>query len=215
MTRKTPTGKQLRAELRRARVIEGIAHGDTVAEIAQQQGVHPKTITRDKQALMTTLRHTNAENVEAYRQEQLDELSLWRDTLSSSKIKDDRKVELALAILDRQIKLLGTAAPSKSMSLNLHGALVAPEGTPVSQMTDEQLMYAAASAIYEGHTDEQIQQIKDFANSLPRQTREQEIECEMARGKALLDSILQPEPEPAQPVELILDPTVNEEEKIQ
>lgn len=56
-----------------------------------------------------------------HRDRQLTELLELKGALENSAIKADRRIELALSILDREMKLLGTAAPTKHINANFSG----------------------------------------------------------------------------------------------
>ena len=94
------------------RVARELSEGKGVAEAAETLGVHRNTVSYHKQRLGDIA----SEAVQEYRAAQLIELSELKAQLVSPAISAVKKVELALAIIDREIDLLGTKAPSKSIS---------------------------------------------------------------------------------------------------
>jgi hypothetical protein len=209
----TPTQKQLRAEKRRERVIQAIENGASVPAIAEVEGVHVKTIARDKKALMRTLQNDNAGEMKSYRDHQLTRIeSKWQE-IEADKTMDGAEKHLAWARwMKLEIGLRGTAAPSKSLHAHLH----ANYNIPVEQMSDDQLLVVIAREICGGLDDSQIDQVRAFAQSLPRvdETSDeyllQSVEESESRIRA---EHLRPEPESVGPVEIIIDPLVREDEK--
>jgi hypothetical protein len=94
------------------KVAQDLANGKTVGETAESLGVHRNTVSYHKQRLGDVA----SEAVQEYRAAQLIELSELKAQLVSPAITPAKKVELALAIIDREIDLLGTKAPTKSIS---------------------------------------------------------------------------------------------------
>lgn len=79
--------------------------------MAEEEGVHRNTIRNDMLALPA---------VDHVRREQLEYLSELKKRLADAAIKPDRRIELGLSILDRVIKLTGTAAPTRHENLNVN-----------------------------------------------------------------------------------------------
>jgi DNA-binding CsgD family transcriptional regulator len=87
----------------------------TNIELARALHVNRDTIAEDRKHLMSVVNGEAKTEMVLYREQQLAELVGLRDVLSDPKIKPDRKVELTLAIIDREMRLTGTAAPTKSV----------------------------------------------------------------------------------------------------
>ncbi len=94
------------------KVARELAEGKGVAEAAETLGVHRNTVSYHKQRIGEIV----SDGVQEYRAAQLIELSELKAQLVSPAISAVKKVELALAIIDREIDLLGTKAPTKSIS---------------------------------------------------------------------------------------------------
>ncbi len=97
------------------KVAEKLIEGKGVAEAAEELGVHRNTVSYHKQRIGGI----DSESVQEYRAAQLIELSELKSQLVSPSISAVKKVELALAIIDREIDLLGTKAPTKSISARI------------------------------------------------------------------------------------------------
>ena len=110
---------KLLAEQRRARVVKAIEAKKPVGEIAQELGVNRKTITRDKNKMMNQLQTENRTEFERQREEHIAELEQLRVLVEDQSIKPEKKVELLLGILDRDIRVKGTAAPTRSLSATI------------------------------------------------------------------------------------------------
>src|SRR5579872_3882199 len=82
-------------------------------ELSQKLGVSAATVKRDLACLYDALKERSGNAVDDYREQQLAELSLLKSTLTDQSIKADRKVELALSIIDREMRLMGTEAPKR------------------------------------------------------------------------------------------------------
>ncbi len=97
------------------RVAEKLVEGKGVAEAAEELGVHRNSVSYHKKALTSI----DSDSVQEYRASQLIELSELKAQLVSPNIPPVKKVELALAIIDREIDLLGTKAPTKSIQARI------------------------------------------------------------------------------------------------
>jgi hypothetical protein len=124
-------------EGRRHRFAELLAEGKTAAQageilIGEGFPASPPTVGRDLRALRPAWQAANAESVEVAWLTQKLWLEELRSDLSNVTIKPDRKIELALGILDRMMKLEGTAAPTsvQSTSVNLNLDAVDPATLP-------------------------------------------------------------------------------------
>jgi hypothetical protein len=93
----------------------------TNIELAKALRVSRNTIAEDRKHLMSIASEEAKTEMVLYREQQLAELIELRDVLSDPKIKPDRKVELTLAIIDREMRLTGTAAPTKSIVGHVNG----------------------------------------------------------------------------------------------
>jgi hypothetical protein len=105
--------RQLDREQCISAVARALAEGRPLSELAPELGRSYKQILRYKDLLMKQIQTGTRTTMEEYRAEQLAELAELKSKLEDPSIKPDRKVELALSIIDREIKLLGTAAPEK------------------------------------------------------------------------------------------------------
>jgi len=117
VTRCSPTKARQLIHRERALMVvaRAMAENRPLKELEPELGLSYKTILRYRDVLMNRMRESNETTIEEYRQEQLADLAELKEKLESPTIKDDRKVELALSIIDREIRLLGTAAPSKAI----------------------------------------------------------------------------------------------------
>ena len=97
------------------KVAEKLVAGKGVGQAAEELGVHRNSVSYHKRALTTDM----SDSVQEYRAAQLIELSELKAQLVSPNIPPVKKVELALAIIDREIDLLGTKAPSRSIQARI------------------------------------------------------------------------------------------------
>ena len=98
------------------KVAEKLVEGKGVAETAEELGVHRNAVSYHKKALTTDM----SDSVQEYRAARSAiELSELKAQLVSPAISAVKKVELALAIIDREIDLLGTKAPTKSIQARI------------------------------------------------------------------------------------------------
>lgn len=96
----------------RDKVAEKLVEGKSVGEAAEELGVHRNSVSYHKKALTSDM----SESVQEYRAQQIIELSELKAQLANDKIKPEKRIELALSIIDREIDLTGTKAPTKSIS---------------------------------------------------------------------------------------------------
>lgn len=141
---------------RRSRLVELMRAGVNkveASEVLKNEGypASPATLRRDVSKHLAP--KWDAMNNEAFREYQLNELWQLREQLSNPAIKPDRRIELALAILDRQIRLAGTEAASKSIVAH------------VRENTAVQYRFLEHS---HGLSAEQIEEVFSFMDSLPR-----------------------------------------------
>lgn len=101
---------------RRVDVAQDLANGFTVRESAESQGVSKDTIVKDRKAIAGRHLAEADETIQEYRAAQLIELTELKALLVSPGLSLAKKVELSLAIIDREIDLTGTKAPTKSIS---------------------------------------------------------------------------------------------------
>jgi hypothetical protein len=111
---------------RRVDVAQDLADGVNVTDSAKNIGVSRETIYKDRKAIVGRFQSQADETVQEYRAAQLIELSELKAQLVSPAISAVKKVELALAIIDREIDLLGTKAATKTITANIN-ADVDPE----------------------------------------------------------------------------------------
>jgi transposase-like protein len=135
-----------------AAVARALAEGRPLSELAPELGRSYKQILRYKDLLMSQIQTGTRITMEEYRADQLEELAELKSKLEDPAIKPDRKVELALSIIDREIKLLGTAAPEK---LQVSGPQLNP------------MYLAIAKAMADVAEDDQAK-VLEFAKSLVR-----------------------------------------------
>src|ERR1700692_2663156 len=93
-------------ESRRSRLLELLAEGKNqaqAAEVLQREGFPADRITiwRDVRSFDLANVNANSSEMDSYRSEQLIELSELKAQLVSPLIKPDRKIDLALSIIDR------------------------------------------------------------------------------------------------------------------
>ena len=116
---------------RQSRLVELLSEGKSqteAAEILRSEG-HPAsdpTVRRDVGRLGRQWTATIVQDFAASAEEEYRWLQELKMDLSDPKIKADRRIELALAILDREMKLLGTAAPTKSIQAHVSSAQLDP-----------------------------------------------------------------------------------------
>jgi hypothetical protein len=150
-------------ERRLVAVAGALGSAQPLTEVAKQLGVSYKTAKRDKAEIMRRLQDASGQAIEGFRAEQLIELSELKAQLLSPLIKADRKVELALAIIDREMKLLGTASPTTSIT-----AHVKTEFSPLVQRFKKSIL---------GLSDGQVEQVLEFAQGLTRERQLQTIDA--------------------------------------
>jgi hypothetical protein len=116
---------------RQSRLVELLAEGKSqteAAEILRSEG-HPAsdpTITRDVRELGPRWAAATIQDFAASASEQYIWLQGLKADLANPNIKADRRIELALSILDREMKLLGTAAPTKSIQAHVSSSESSP-----------------------------------------------------------------------------------------
>lgn len=148
---------------RRARLLELLAEGSTQAqavEVLRSEGFPADRITvwRDVKSFDLETINSESPDMEAYRGMQLAELSDLKEQLKSPLIRSDKKISLALDIIDREITLLGTEAPKKSFRVNANLD---------SESSSLLMRFKSACA---GLADVQMQEVFEFAQKLPRST---------------------------------------------
>jgi hypothetical protein len=136
------------------RVARELADGKGVAEAAETLGVHRNTVSYHKQRIGDIA----SEAVQEYRAAQLIELSELKAQLVSPNIPPVKKVELALAIIDREIDLMGTKAPSRSIQARIEAEV------------DPDQLVGYRRFVYETRGLDQgvIERVYEFARSLVR-----------------------------------------------
>lgn len=164
-------------EARRTRLIELLSEGFSevqAADILRQEGYPGSdvTIRRDVRTLAPVWGAANAEAFDHYRHKQLAELESLRAELKNEKIKPDRRIDLALSILDREIRLLGTEAPSKAIVGHVR------ENTTIQNRFLEHA---------HGLSAEQIEEAFRFMDGLPRK-RVSIADCFPGQQPKLLDA---------------------------
>jgi len=155
---RTPKSDAATIEARRIRLIELLNEGKSeveAAEMLRDEGYpgSPDTIRRDVRALAPAWRAANEQAFDEFRQKQLALLSELSEQAKNPNIKPDRRIELLLSILDREIRLTGTEAPSKSIIGHVSGN------------TTVQYRFLEHS---HGLNEQQIEEVFAFMDSLPR-----------------------------------------------
>jgi hypothetical protein len=165
--KKMPGTKSDRAtiEARRNRLIELLSEGKTASQAAvilRGEGFpasHDR-VEADIDALLPALQKQNADDMSVYASNQYIELQALKLACHQGSIKPDRAIELLLAIMDREMRLLGTAAPTKSESKSLN---VTVDGTG----RFHRFIQAAA-----GLSDSQLEEVLRFASAMEREPLE-------------------------------------------
>jgi hypothetical protein len=93
----------------------------TNIELAKALNVDRHTITTDRLAIMSQVSESARTETQLLRDEQLAHLADLRDDLRNESIRPAERIALALGIVDRVIKLTGTAAPSRSIVGHVSG----------------------------------------------------------------------------------------------
>ena len=93
----------------------------TPAQIADETKIPLSTVYRRLAKLREQLREANEHDSLEWRKVQLEELQSLREVLSDSKLSAGRRIELTLSILDREVKLVGSAAQSKAVVAHFSG----------------------------------------------------------------------------------------------
>jgi len=91
----------------------------TDLELAKVFEVNRDTIHRDRKYLMQQANQNAASQFEIWRDEHIAELNKLRESLEDFLIPPERRIELALAIIREDVKVKGTAAPTRSENLNV------------------------------------------------------------------------------------------------
>lgn len=158
-----PKSDQAIIASRRHRLLELLSEGKTksqCAEILQSEGypASPNTLWLDFKGLRSQWEDANMDSIGEYRAAQLIELSELKAQLVSPNIPPVKKVELALAIIDREIDLLGTKAATKTITANIN-----------TDVDPEQLV-GYRRFVYEtsGLTTEQVESVYQFARKMLR-----------------------------------------------
>jgi hypothetical protein len=147
-------------EARRNRLLELLSEGKTevqASSILRDEGYPASdlTVRRDVQTLAPAWREANLETYSAHAERQFNELVALKSALTDPAISKDRRIVLALQILDREMDLLGTKAPSKSVTAHI------TNNTAVQYRFLEH-----AHGLSEG----QVEEVFRFMDALPRRT---------------------------------------------
>jgi hypothetical protein len=138
-----PKSDRVTIEARRNRLIELLSEGKTAAEAAtvlRSEGFpasHDR-VEADIDALLPALQRQNADDMNVYISNQYVELQALKLACHNGSIKPDRAIELLLGIMDREMKLLGTAAPTRSESKQ---TTVKVSASPESMRTWQRALY--------------------------------------------------------------------------
>jgi hypothetical protein len=144
---------------RRNRLLELLSEGRTevqAADILRDEGypASPLTIRRDVQTLAPRWRDANLEAYSEHAQRQFNELLELKAALVDPSISKDRRISLALQILDREFDLLGTKAPTKSVHADVSG-----------EFSPQYLKFKKATS---GLSEVQLETVYKFAESVKR-----------------------------------------------
>jgi hypothetical protein len=115
-------------------------------------------------------------------------------------------------LMDSVARLTGSNAPSKSLHLSLHRRI--DGSTPVKSMTEDELMVVIAREILCGLNDSQVDEVRAFAQSLPRmdETSDEYLLQSVQESEARIRAEhLRPEPVGQGSAEIILDDLIDGE----
>ncbi len=156
---------QFSKEVRLPKLVEMLNGGATLQQYAETVGVNYRTAIRDKREMRHLLKTQFQDSVEEYRQGQLEELGSLRDELLELKekakgINDPETqiqllgalIEQGLKILDREMRLMGTVAPTKSITAHVDATTRQHELLEHSH----------------GLSDDQLQLVYAYMDGLPR-----------------------------------------------
>ena|SRR5258706_1214237 len=136
---KSNVHQKLEIEARRKRVVELYATGVSQAQVAEAIGVSVGTVNSDLQAVRQDWRAIAVDDLDAYVREQLDRLDEMLTGLQSGiKLGHTPSVMAAVAVLNRQAKLLGLDGPTKN-------EVAGPNGGPIQTMTWREALERATS----------------------------------------------------------------------
>jgi len=110
-------------EANKAKAIEMLKDNKNKTEIASELGISRSTLYRNLAELEEAWQAGNITEYQYFKSEHLIQIEELRALAENPAIKADRKVELLLAILKEDIKLKGTAAPTKHITANVDGKL--------------------------------------------------------------------------------------------
>ncbi|SPF31610.1 hypothetical protein SBA1_100066 [Candidatus Sulfotelmatobacter kueseliae] len=126
----------------------------TDLELAKVFEVNRDTIHRDRKYLMQQANQNAVSQFEIWRDEHIAELNKLRESLEDFLIPPERRIELALAIIREDVKVKGTAAPTRSENLNVNADV---QVIPI----EEQIEYANAFAgLYPDERYEELDRVK-------------------------------------------------------
>lgn len=165
------TRERFERERRAPKVAEALAKGVPMTEAAKELGVCYNTVRRDKERIIDGLRKEAGASLDELRAGQLLKLAEMEALCEDSRIKPDRKVELLHSLLQTEIKLQGTAAPSRSIT-----ASIEVEHSPLF------LKFKKHTA---GLSEPQIDQVLGFASSLPREADSEVVDASWFPAKEL------------------------------
>jgi AcrR family transcriptional regulator len=151
----TNTQRSIKAHQKTAEILARV--GMTPTQIAAETGIPRPTVYAHLQKIRKTLREATQQDALAWRKAQLEELAAMRDVLSDAKLSPGRKVELMLSVLDREIKLTGSAAESKAVIAHV--------------TTSDDPTIRKFKKHSSGLTDEQLESVWQFMSTLPRAPR--------------------------------------------
>lgn len=158
------TRERFERERRAPKVAEALAKGVPMTEAAEELGVCYNTVRRDKKRMIDNLRKETGSVLDEMRAGQLLKLAEMEALCEDPRIKPDRKVELLHSLLQTEIKLQGTAAPSRSIT-----ASIEVEHSP------EFLQWKKAVA---GLNVLQLEEVLRLAASMPRESKPETLDAE-------------------------------------
>src|ERR1700722_7040197 len=95
------------------------AEGRKLCDFAKEMGIDIRTAQRDQKEYVRRLTMNTNEEIGFERSRVLHELNDLKVDLHNPAIDADKKVALALAIIDREVDLLGLNAPTKSIHAHI------------------------------------------------------------------------------------------------
>ena len=103
-------------DARDAIVLQALVEGLTAAQIRERYGYDKSTLWRSFNRLKSAMAEGFDGSMQEYRERQLAELQDLRDVLTDPLMRPEKKVELALKIISLESELVGSRAPTRTIS---------------------------------------------------------------------------------------------------